>query len=177
MEWTESALSQVLSAKSQQNSKYSMLKEPTATKIELLNSSTSIHKYLTASYPGPAQLSIASSMVKWERTWYIFSREWCWDRKDGRKGLIVRGCTGPRAAEEPRYQVTYHTYLANGRWLSYTLSVEGVVTWTIHKMQPVSSANFRHLPITSSHVRKDTRLSPLYRIGSDTKLDGAWVRG
>ena len=28
-----------------------------------------------ASFPGPAQLSVACSMVKWERAWYLFSRE------------------------------------------------------------------------------------------------------
>ena len=52
-----------------------------------------------ASFPGPTQLSIAFSMEKRERAWYLFSREWCQDRKDGRKSLIVHGCTGPRTAE------------------------------------------------------------------------------
>ena len=28
-----------------------------------------------ASFPGPAQLSIAFSTEKWERAWYLFSRE------------------------------------------------------------------------------------------------------
>ena len=28
-----------------------------------------------ASFPGPAQLSVAFSMEKWERAWYLFSRE------------------------------------------------------------------------------------------------------
>ena len=39
-----------------------------------------------------------------------------------------------------RYQVNYHTYmyLANGRWLSYTPSVEHVVSWTIRETQPFS---------------------------------------
>jgi len=44
-------------------------------------------------------------------------------------------------------------------------------------MQPVSSANFHHFLITSSHVRKDTRLSPLFCTTRDGKLGGAWVRG
>ena len=52
-----------------------------------------------ASFPGPAQLSVTISMEKRERAWYLFSREWCQDRKDGRKGLIVRGCTEPRTAK------------------------------------------------------------------------------
>ena len=30
--------------------------------------------YIT-SFPGPAQLSVTSSMVKQERAWYLFSRE------------------------------------------------------------------------------------------------------
>ena len=38
-------------------------------------------------------------MEKRERAWYLFSCEWRQDRKDGRKGLIVRGCTGPRTAK------------------------------------------------------------------------------
>ena len=38
----------------------------------------------------------------------IFSHEWHRDRKDGRKGLIVRG------QKEPRYQVNYHMYPASG---------------------------------------------------------------
>ena len=31
--------------------------------------------FLVASFPGPAQLSVAISMVKWEKAWYLFSRE------------------------------------------------------------------------------------------------------
>ena len=52
-----------------------------------------------ASFQGPTQLSVAISTVKWERAWYFFSREWRQDRKDGRKGLIMRGCTRPRTAK------------------------------------------------------------------------------
>lgn len=33
------------------------------------------------------------STVKWGRAWCLFSHEWCQGRKDGRKGLIVRGHT------------------------------------------------------------------------------------
>ena len=128
-----------------------------------------------ASYPGPAQLSIAFSTVKRERDWYLFSHEWRQERKDGRKGLSVGGHIGPRTAKRARYQVAYYTFLASGRRLSYTPSVKRVVNWTIHKTQPFSSANFRHFLITSSHVRKDTRLSPLFRTASDGKLGRAWV--
>ena len=39
----------------------------------------------------------------------------------------MRGRTGPRTAKRAKYKVAYHTYLASGRRLSYTLSVEHVV--------------------------------------------------
>ena len=84
-------------------------------------------------------------MVKRERAWYLFSRDWRQDRKDGRNGLCV-DALGP---EEPRYQVTYHIYLASGRWLSYTPSIKRVASWTIRETQPVSSVNFRHF---STHL-------------------------
>ena len=87
---------------------------------------------ILASFPDPAQLSFASSTVKRERAWYLFSREWHQDRKDGRKGLIVCGHTGPRT-KQPTYQVAYYMYLANGRQLSYTPSVEHVVSWKYAK--------------------------------------------
>ena len=56
------------------------------------------------SFPGPAHLSVAFRTVKRERAWYLFSREWCQDRKGGRKGLIVRGHTGPRTAKRTKVQ-------------------------------------------------------------------------
>ena len=37
------------------------------------------------------------------------------------------GALGPEQRLEPRYKVAHHTYLASGRRLSYTLSVECVV--------------------------------------------------
>ena len=98
----------------------------------------------------------------------IFVHEWHRDRKDGRNSLIVHG------RKEPRYHVNYHMYPASGRRLSYTPSIECVVSWTIHKTQPVYFANFCHFPITSSHMRKDTRLSLLFLNG---KLGRAWVPG
>ena len=52
-----------------------------------------------ASFPGPTQPSVACSMEKLKRAWYLFSHEQHQDRKDGRKGLIFHGCTGPRTAE------------------------------------------------------------------------------
>ena len=54
-----------------------------------------------ASFPGP---TIAFSMVKRERAWYLFSRDWRQDRKGGRKGLIVRGRTGPRTVKTAKVQ-------------------------------------------------------------------------
>ena len=52
-----------------------------------------------ALFPGPTQLSVTFSTEKWERTWYLSSREWHQDRKDDRKVLIVRERTGPRTAK------------------------------------------------------------------------------
>ena len=52
-----------------------------------------------ASFLGSAQLSVAISTEKRERAWYLFSHEWHRDRKDGIKGLIVCGCTGPRTVK------------------------------------------------------------------------------
>ena len=113
------------------------------------------HLNWVALFPGPTQLSVAISMEKRERAWYLFSREWRRDRKDGRKGLIVRGCTGPRTAKTANVAgITYCKYLASGGRLSYTQSVERVVSWTIRETQPVCSENFCHFPITSySHEK------------------------
>ena len=47
-----------------------------------------------------------------------------------------------------RYSVTYHIYLAIRGQLSYTPSIEHVVSWTICKMLPVCSENFHHFPTT-----------------------------
>ena len=134
---------------------------------EVLRLSFSVHvacppSYLLASFPGPTQLSIACGTEKRERSWYFFSHEWRRDRKDSRMGLIV--CL-----------INYHMYLASGKRMSYTPSIVHVVSWTICKMQPVSSANVCHFPITSSHVRKDTKLSPLFHPASNRKLGGTWV--
>ena len=76
------------------------------------------------------------------------------------------GALGPEQRKEPiGYQVTYHTYLASGRRLSYTPSVECIVGWTICKTQPV-------LPFFLITSSKDTRLSPLFRTARDRKLGG-----
>ena len=72
-----------------------------------------------ASFPDPTQLSV---MEKWERTWY-FSHV---SRKDGRKNLNVCCTQGPEQQKEPRYLVTYHTYLANKGQLSYRPNIEHV---------------------------------------------------
>ena len=76
---------------------------------------------------------LVCSMEKLKRAWYLFSREWHQDRKDGRKELIVHWHTGPiEQQKEPRYQVTCEMYLASGRRLSYTSSIDHIVvenTW------------------------------------------------
>jgi len=38
------------------------------------------------------------------------------------------GALGPEQRKEPRYQVTYHMYIASGRQLSYTPRIEHVVS-------------------------------------------------
>ena len=83
------------------------------------------HDRHIASYPGPAQLSITSSTVKRERAWAHVSDVGI-ERVVERVQLCV-GALGPEQQKEPRYQVTYHTYLASGRQLSYTPSVKRVV--------------------------------------------------
>ena len=107
-----------------------------------------IHQTLSlASFPGPAQLSIAFSTVKQERAWYLFSCEWRQDRKDGRKGL------------------------------SYTLSVECVVDCKYAKRSLLVWQIFATWRLRHGHVRKDIGLSLLFRTASDGKLGGAWERG
>ena len=58
--------------------------------------------------------------------------------------------------KEPRYQLTYHTYLASRGRLSYTPSVERVVglKYVKRRLQNFTIFRLRH-----AHVRKDTRLS------------------
>ena len=129
--------------------------------------------YCLASFPGPAQLSIASSPVKWERAWYLFSHEWRQDRKGGRKGLIVSGHTGPRTAKRakvPGSLPAYHTYLASGRRMSYTLSIERVVGWKYAKRTLLVWQIYAIFRLCHAHVRKDTRLSLLFRNASDRKM-------
>ena len=71
------------------------------------------------------------------------------------------GHTGPRTAKEPRYQVTYHMYLASGRRLSYTPSVERVVGLKYVKRTLLVLQNFI-FRLCHAHVRKDTRLSTAF---------------
>ena len=87
------------------------------------------------------------------------------------------GALGPEQRKEPRYKVAYHTYLASGRRLSYTLSVERVVDCKYVKRSLLVRQIFATCRLRHAHVRKDTRLSPLYRTESDGKLGGAWERG
>ena len=87
------------------------------------------------------------------------------------------GALGPEQRKEPRYKVAYHTYLASGRRLSYTLSVERVVNCKYVKRSLLVRQIFATCRLRHAHVRKDTRLSPLYRTESDGKLGGAWERG
>ena len=69
------------------------------------------------------------------------------------------GALGPEHQTEPRYQVAYYTYLASGRQLLYTPSVERVVGWRICVMQPVTSANF--LPFSDYIISPEKRYQAL----------------
>ena len=102
--------------------------EDPATFAMVMSTFTQHEKYVSgvkhlclALFPVPTQLFIAFSTEKWERAWYLSSREWHQERKDDRKGAL-----GPEQWKEPRYQITYYTYLVSRRWLSYTPSIEHV---------------------------------------------------
>ena len=64
-------------------------------------------------------------------------------------------------------------YLASGGRLSYTLSVERVA---VEQCAKRSSFVLKISDYFHAHVRKDTRLSPLFRTVSDGKLGGTWER-
>ena len=87
------------------------------------------------------------------------------------------GALGPEQQIEPRYQVTCHMYIANGKQLSYIPSIELVVGWKYAKRSLLVRQIFAIFWLRHTHVRKDTRLSLLYRTASDEKLGGAWERG
>ena len=77
------------------------------------------------------------------------------------------GALGPEQQKEPRYKVAYHTYLASGRRLSYTLSVERIVDCKYAKRSLLVWKIFATCRLRHVHMRKDTRLSPLFRTASD----------
>lgn len=81
---------------------------------------------------------------------------------------------GPEQQKQPRYQATYHIYLASERQLSYTPSVECVVGWTIRLLVLQNSVIFWLL---HAHRRKDTKLSQLSHTTGDRKLGEAWEQG
>ena len=109
--------------------------------------------------------------------WYLFSREWRQDTKDGRKGLIVHGHTGPpKQQKEPRYQVTYHTFLASG---SNSLIHQSFSHFNNTQSAACSFWKFCHFPITSclhdAHMRKDTMQT--LHTANHGKMGGAWEQG
>ena len=128
--------------------------------------------WMPASFPDPTQLSITWSTEKRERAWYLFSHEWCQDRRDGRKALIVCGAHWAKntKAKVPgnlphvsskREETVVHTKY----WVCSLLK--------ICETYLVSSAAFCHFPIMYAHVKKDTRLSLIFRTARDGKLGGA----
>ena len=94
------------------------------------------------------------------------------------------GALGPEQRKEPRYQVTYHTYLASGRQLSYTPSIERVVGLKYVKRSLLVVQNFAIFRLRHTHVRKDTRLSTAFPYckrqkagrGLGTRLDEGMLR-
>ena len=73
------------------------------------------------------------------------------------------GALGPEQRKEPRCQVTYHTYLASGRRLSYTPSVERVGGLKYAKRSLLVLQNFAIFRLRHAHVRKDTSGGKYYK--------------
>ena len=128
---------------------------------------------LLASFPGPAQLSVAISTVLFShvsdiRIERVVERVW-----------LCVGALGPEQQKEPRYKVAYHTYLASRRQLSYTLSIECVVDWKYLKRSLLVRQIFATCWLHHAHVRKDTRLSQflIFCTASDGKLGRARQQG
>ena len=63
------------------------------------------------------------------------------------------GAQDPEQHKEPTYQVTYHSYLSSGEWLSYTPSVEHAVGWN-NAQDAACYEKFRYFPITSCSREK-----------------------
>ena len=57
---------------------------------------------------------------------------------------------------------TYFTYLINEGQISYTLSDECILGWTVCKTLPSCSKSSGPFSLHHTHIRKDTRLSPLF---------------
>ena len=90
------------------------------------NEAVTVHdSTAVASFPGPAQVSATCSMVMWERAWYLFSCEWCQDRKD----LIVHGHTGRRTAKRARDSLASQTQPITAQIVFSIMHREGRVWW------------------------------------------------
>ena len=84
-----------------------------------------ISDHLYIKLPTECWLWLSSNL--WLGTKVIFPR-WCnWMAMVNVRSMILFEPAGPEQPKEPRYQATYHTYLASGRWLSYRPRVERVV--------------------------------------------------
>ena len=71
---------------------------------------------------------------------------------------------GARGSEELRYQVTYHMYLSSKGPLSYTPGIE------LNNTRKFSFFIFSVCRLRHVHMRKHTRLSPLFRTASNKNL-------
>ena len=90
-----------------------------------------------ASFPGPTQLSVTCSTEKWERAWYLFSREWGQDIEVERV-LIVWG--SDIAHKKWRYQLSNLSIASGGDCHALDSHVH-VVGWIIHETLPVCYEN------------------------------------
>jgi len=95
------------------------------------------------------------------------------DDVKGRKDLTEHGCTG---AQNSKHQVTYDMYLASGRRLLYTPSIE-LVAQTIHETLLFCPGLFCHLSITSCSREKRYQALSAFRTAGEEKLGGTWERG
>jgi len=86
------------------------------------------------------------------------------------------GALGPKQQKKSRYQVAYITYIASGRRLSYTPSVEHVCSWLkICETQPVSLANFPfsdYIMLTSEKIPGSPHFTVLQAM--ESCMGGAW---
>ena len=117
----------------------------------------------------PTFLSLA--VQKSRRRPGIFSlTEWRKDRKDSRKGLIVRGYAGHRRAHRPKVPGNLHTFLASRRRLLYTPSIAWVCS-QLNNMQPASSAHFLIMSCSCEKRYQASQALPIFPYCTKLEFD------